>query len=652
MTTEQLIETIARLSNADDWTGVQHYLRQLKKLMAEEGRPLGEASASRLVSSLADGAAASLPKGPDPYDLVRQIRELAKARPVDRTALDASWKTLYRLLGEQAAPVETAAVHEVLDSLRTARAFDLLAKTADRLLAREPGDVAARIAYGQALADQGLCQAGIAMLQNVAEIPGAPKSAADEAMGLIGRAHKQIYADHVTATAAASHRAAYRHNLERAIASYAMVFDPNRPGETHWPGVNLLALLKLAREDGHRDMANPSGLEPSDIARRMIAALEPRAKTTDEPWVLASLGEAHLGLGNYEEAARYFGMYARDPNTDGFKLGGTVRQLEQIWRLEPGSGGGGPILAVLKAAQISQPDGKFTLPGDSLKDLGKFAGSAEFQEYKETMVPGGDFVGMKTLRMVVERAAGVAAVCDANGRTMGTGFLVRGAELHRSLGNDIYLLTNAHVMTDRKWANHEPGSLDSETARLVLEAAKSSGVGLKFEPRAAWQSPVAEYDATLVRIVDPPADLVTLPIETSKPLKVESTEPPKEIGSSVSVIGHPLGGPLSLSIVGSLSGANGVLVDMGGRAKAGADPAYLHYRAPTEPGNSGSPVFETGNWGVIGLHHMGFNQFQGRPCLGGKAGQRFANEGVCIRSIKRQIEADARAGKLSPGNKR
>ena len=63
----------------------------------------------------------------------------------------------------------------------------------------------------------------------------------------------------------------------------------------------------------------------------------------------------------------------------------------------------------------------------------------------------------------------------------------------------------------------------------------------------------------------------------------------------------------------------------------------MHYRAPTEPGNSGSPVFETGNWSVIGLHHMGFDQFDGRAKLNGKPGTNHANEGISIKSIRRAV---------------
>ena len=107
------------------------------------------------------------------------------------------------------------------------------------------------------------------------------------------------------------------------------------------------------------------------------------------------------------------------------------------------------------------------------------------------------------------------------------------------------------------------------------------------------------------------------------------------------VIGHPEGGPLSLGLSGSIDEIQATLLDKGCRGNA-TDPVYLHYRTPTEPGNSGSPVFEIDKWQVVALHHAGFDERQGRARLGGKAGRHFANEGIWIDSIRTAIKAEAR----------
>jgi V8-like Glu-specific endopeptidase len=57
----------------------------------------------------------------------------------------------------------------------------------------------------------------------------------------------------------------------------------------------------------------------------------------------------------------------------------------------------------------------------------------------------------------------------------------------------------------------------------------------------------------------------------------------------------------------------------------------LHYRAPTEGGSSGSPVFNSRLWQVIALHHAGGKL--GMPKLNGKPGSYGANEGIALQSI-------------------
>ena len=61
---------------------------------------------------------------------------------------------------------------------------------------------------------------------------------------------------------------------------------------------------------------------------------------------------------------------------------------------------------------------------------------------------------------------------------------------------------------------------------------------------------------------------------------------------------------------------------------------HLHYRAPTEGGSSGSPVFEE-QWKLIGLHHAGGSTM---PRLNGK-GTYEANEALRIDEIRDAITA-------------
>lgn len=64
------------------------------------------------------------------------------------------------------------------------------------------------------------------------------------------------------------------------------------------------------------------------------------------------------------------------------------------------------------------------------------------------------------------------------------------------------------------------------------------------------------------------------------------------------------------------------------------DEVNVHYRAPTEPGSSGSPVFDR-YWKLIALHHAGSEEM---PKLHG-GGTYQANEGIWIGRIKQTLNS-------------
>ncbi len=62
MTTEELIDSIAKASRSGDWVGVQHYLGHLRTAMADEGKPLHNGASYRLIEALSEGAAPGVRK--------------------------------------------------------------------------------------------------------------------------------------------------------------------------------------------------------------------------------------------------------------------------------------------------------------------------------------------------------------------------------------------------------------------------------------------------------------------------------------------------------------------------------------------------------------------------------------------------------------
>jgi V8-like Glu-specific endopeptidase len=59
----------------------------------------------------------------------------------------------------------------------------------------------------------------------------------------------------------------------------------------------------------------------------------------------------------------------------------------------------------------------------------------------------------------------------------------------------------------------------------------------------------------------------------------------------------------------------------------------LHYRSPTEPGSSGSPVFND-QWELIALHHAGGTDL---PRLNNHGGTYAANEGITLPAIRKRL---------------
>jgi hypothetical protein len=190
---------------------------------------------------------------------------------------------------------------------------------------------------------------------------------------------------------------------------------------------------------------------------------------------------------------------------------------------------------------------------------------------------------------------------------VGTGFLVRAADFFSGAKDgEILFITNAHVM-----GRTEAGALAPRDAIVRFEAV-DPGRTLRVKS-LIWESPMSELDATIVSLEDMPAGLVPLPL--SPPEEPEFVE---GVDRRFYVIGHPKGGSLAISLHDN--------------TQVGWHRPLLHYRTPTEPGSSGSPVLDQ-HWRLVALHHAGSKQMQR---LDGHAGTYEANEGIWIHDIIRR----------------
>ena len=95
------------------------------------------------------------------------------------------------------------------------------------------------------------------------------------------------------------------------------------------------------------------------------------------------------------------------------------------------------------------------------------------------------------------------------------------------------------------------------------------------------------------------------------------------------IIGHPGGRDIEFSL------QDNQLV--------GCSDKLLHYRTPTEPGSSGSPVFEMQSWQVVGLHHA---HVENVPRVKGVPGAPYsANEAISILALQKHSHSGGHVSK-------
>ncbi len=271
------------------------------------------------------------------------------------------------------------------------------------------------------------------------------------------------------------------------------------------------------------------------------------------------------------------------------------------------------MLPLLQSQILQRKGGRVDLPlgtlDTTIRETEKHAADKELEK-----VLGSD--GVVTLQWYLqglERCRAVAQIRTSTNEGFGTGFLIRGGDLAPALGDELLLLTNAHVVSDDPGVQASDGALPSEDALIIFEALASAAEKKFRVETLLWSSPPQDLDATLLRLKPKITELNTYSI--SKILPVSDGK------QKVYVIGHPGGRTLSLSLHDNL------LLDH--------DQRLIHYRAPTEGGSSGSPVFNQ-QWKLIGLHHAGSLEM---PRLNNKPGTYPANEGIWVQMIIKSLQA-------------
>lgn len=527
-------------------------------------------------------------------DLLAAMREALSSFDYDR-ASELCDKFIKAVVSRESIPDPKFSA-KLLGELRRKRRFGDLTRVADALTAAGYGAPLVRRQYIQALIDQGQVAPALAMAKELLDAPDVGDQRS-EVEGLIGRGYKQWFIEQADET-----------YLQHSLDAYGNPWNEDQAGHL-WHGINLVALLDRARRHGVANQRLYNRVRTAERILEIIGAKQSRGQI--DHWDHATAMEACVALGRHDEALQWARSYVACDTVDAFELGSTVRQLKEVWELDKDHAPGSLLLPLLEAELLKHEGADLPL---GVHDLQSSEANRLAQTGNLEKVFGADsYQTWIWYKLGLDRCRGVARIETITGQPYGTGFLVAGESFSPRYRGETLLLTNAHVVSPDGGQ-----SLLPRQARANFETEDNLRVDVR---EILESSPPEELDYSLLRLSQPITHVECVPISTIEP------DPSRR--QRLYAIGYPHGRTLSLSIHDNL------LIDF-------LSPR-LHYRTPTDPGSSGSPVFDD-QWRLVALHHAGSQQL---PKLRGR-GTHEANEGIWIDAIQKHIgggRSEAAAGR-------
>ncbi|MEO0642714.1 MAG: glycosyl hydrolase 108 family protein [Pseudomonadota bacterium] len=557
-------------------------------------------------------------------------------------ALDVVYEALSAPWEERASRIKS-----VLKRVRQGRDFDLLHAAATEAEREGTARALARTFRAQALIELGLIDEAIATLDDALQEDRPELEIMLEIRGLRGRAFKSAYLNSVAQGAPDPNA------LVRSIDAYMSAYA-EYGGDALWHGVNALALLK--RSDAEGDSVQRS-VDRDRLAREIIAfGLERIEKLPSDKsiWDRASVAEANIALGDWDEVDRHLSDYIR-LSEGRFPLASTLRQFTEVWKLNRPSAHarGRRLVSELQTALARMKGETIELTADDFEALEIFADEGEtgnVTEAFETIIDSEALISFEWAEKLARIGRSVARVDSNRHTTKGTAFLIDASPwLGEAANGRHFVMTNEHVVNA---TGSRPGIMPTSALLIFSRFPNSTPVRVKD---VVWSSHREHHDTTILEIFAPPEGAVPLQIE-----QIPTLSGAGERARHVTVIGHPNGGQLSLAI------NNLELVEHNGPGSPDSeDSIYLRYKSSTEPGNSGSPIFDWDTLALMGIHHKGFRGGGHKSFQAGSASQsktashrrsRYgprrrayrtvrapeadlikANQGIWLESIKRAI---------------
>lgn len=436
--------------------------------------------------------------------------------------------------------------------------------------------------------------------------------------------------------------------FERALLFYGQA---NLADDDDYHRVNILAIVAAARVRGIKVEDN---FPTQEWATAMIETVaDPGSNAPDKPWVLANAGEASLFLDRPDQAATYYSRFIDARFDKPFEMNSSRRQLIEVWGIQPDRGDQLSTLVQQMGLYSIAGSGSLTL---SMKEIRALASMSEEEVaglaaqgrsdktrgQLEALFESERALSVSQIRTSLRLAESVGLIRYKNGDPLGTGFLLEGGVLHEDWAGEYVLVTNEHVVS----ASGDLPAAHPDEVEVVLHEVESDPVYTVAEE--LWVSSRDEHDCAVLR-------LSSNPTPPSQPIRIARGLPPRWRGEveaerrgddrkppRVLVIGHPMGRELSITFEDNYLIDHEYLVPA---SPIPSTPVRVHYRAPTERGNSGSPVFNLRTFELIALHHAGA---AGPLNQGGPIRNYEANQGLWIQAIRQAISVSLGGGSAAP----
>jgi V8-like Glu-specific endopeptidase len=548
-----------------------------------------------------------IPKDIDQLVALLLQGQLPEARPED---LAAGVRRIADSIGIGAGLTEQQ-VRAAIKTMVGARHFDHARTIGESWRAHKGIDPTIQKLYAQSVIELGGFELAEKLLTEALAAAGGSTNAQfkielPEYAGLRGRIRKQQYVQ--------------SNDVNQLVAATDLYFEQYKAKKQFWHGINIVALrteeerLQLDLRDGETTSAQ--AVQVLDLA---MAA---HAGNPLDHWPLATASEACLALSARgqgsdwcDRAELWLHRFLNHPNTDPFAVESYSRQLREIWHGNPLGGASCPDrLAGIIDRHVRRTERRWSV------DPGKVRELRQNPAILEKNFSGEKTFTVAVLKQMLALCPSIGCVLDATNVRLGTGFLMPGTAF--GFADPLVFVTNSHVISDD--VEDSSPAADARVTFEVESAEKGTHVSHKVKDILFTSEPgelgkslptMDKLDVTIVSLRSLPENVPGLRHATNVPLPSPKTK--------AFLVGHPAAGALQFSLHDSM------LLDVDENER------LLHYRTPTEPGSSGSPVFNA-KWEVVALHHAGSPT---TPRLHGLEGEYEANEGITLQAIRSKLGA-------------